>query len=136
MIKTTEALADLTNDAALYDRIRAEQTSNVARLEDLMARERVRPSLFGFAPTFLAAAAGTCGALMGEQSAKVVVSGLEKGMQDEHDEQLRVLNDRELQEPELRRLLIEMRDGGFDQMKGQVDLDKLKTEGGSNLAVH
>ena len=123
MARTTDALADLTNEGALYERMRADQASNVAKLEDMMARERVRPSLLGAAcPTLLSLVAGGCGAVLGDATAKLAISGLEKGMQDEHDEQLRVLNDKDLQEPELRRLLIEMRDNGFDSMQGQVDL--------------
>ena len=87
-----------------------------------MAQERVRPSLLAVAgPSLLSFVTCTSKVVLGEDRAKLAVSGLEKGMQDEHDEQLRVLNDRDLKEPELRRLLIEMRDHGFDTIKGQVD---------------
>lgn len=137
MARSTEALADLTEDGKLYEGMRTHQISNVARLEDLMARERVRPSLLGVVcPTILSFITGGCGVLIGETQAKLTISGLEKGMQDEHDEQLRVLNESNLQEPELRRLLIDMRDNGFDQMQGQVDTKNLNAEGGSNLALH
>lgn len=118
MVKTTDKLADMTNDQ-LYDKIKIEKLDKVKRLEDLMARERVRPSLLAVAgPSILSIVTASCKVVLGEERAKLAVSGLEKGMQSEHDEQLRLLNDRNLKEPELRRLLIEMRDHGFDTMKG------------------
>ena len=55
--------------------------------------------------------------VLGKENATILLNGIEKGMQDEHDEQLRMLNDKNLKEPELRKLLIEMRDSGFDLMK-------------------
>ena len=65
---------------------------------------------------------------LGEEATKVVIGGTEKGMQDEHDEQLRILNDRGLQEGELRRLIVEMRDKGFDEVKEMGDGDEVKED--------
>jgi len=72
-----------------------------------MAQERVRPSLLTVAgPSLLSFATCTSKMVFGEEKTKLAVNGLEKGMQDEVDEQLRVLNDGDLKEPELRQLLI------------------------------
>lgn len=81
------------------------------KLEQLMAHHRVRPSLIaGLAPTMLATAALGFRLTLGEETTHALLRGLEKGMQDEHDEQLRLLNEKDLKMPELRQLLVHMRD--------------------------
>lgn len=50
-------------------------------------------------------------------------------MQDEHDEQLRILNERELKEPELRKAIINMRD------KESVVIDKESLQSGTARAA-
>jgi hypothetical protein len=50
-------------------------------------------------------------------------------MQDEHDEQLRILNERELKEPELRKAIVNMRD------KESVAIDKESLQSGTARAT-
>ena len=55
---------------------------------------RTRPSLFTpIAGPLLGCMGATVQSILGEQKAQVMLYGLEKAIQDENDEQLRILND-------------------------------------------
>jgi hypothetical protein len=59
-----------------------------------MPEDRVRPSLVGTpASKILAGVAQGTRVVLGEEHLKILMTGIEKGMQDEHDDQLRNLND-------------------------------------------
>lgn len=121
MHRVADALEDFDMDT---DAIKLDQANNIAKLEAMMARERVRPSILqGPAPAALGALSVGCRLLLGAGPTNSLLWSLEKGMQDEHDEQLRILNEQGLQEPELRKVTIEMRDKGFDSVKDRPKSD-------------
>ena len=50
--------------------------------------------------------------LTGKES--VFISGIGRGVQDEHDEQLRILNEEQISDPELRKQIVKMRDSSYE----------------------
>lgn len=76
-------------------------------LGKLMPEERVRPSLLEPTATqilgCLVSSAGTIGK---PEDIDVIISAIEKGVQEEMDEQLRILNEKSIKDKELRSLII------------------------------
>ena len=60
--------------------------------------------------------------------AEVILSAIEKGVQDEMDEQLRILNEKSIKDKDLRALIIQIRDDSYDIMamrnKDETTLEK------------
>ena len=112
------------------------------RVQEQMTQSNVRPSLVGAlgAPTIFQCVSVINTTLFGEEKAKRVLSGIEKGIQNENDEQLRILNERGmmgkedgnkdeaqvLAEQQMRRSILELRDQSYDFAESkeiQVDED-------------
>ncbi len=52
--------------------------------------------------------------VLGKEYTNLLIYSAEKGIMDEIDEQLRIMNERGIQEEELRQKLIQMRDQAYD----------------------
>ena len=44
----------------------------------------------------------------------MVMAGIEKGVQNENDEQIRIFNERNIDDPEIRQQILKMRDDSYD----------------------
>ena len=44
----------------------------------------------------------------------MVMAGIEKGVQNENDEQIRIFNERNIDDPEVRHQILKMRDKSYD----------------------
>ena len=64
-------------------------------------------------------AAAASSYLLPENAKELIVYSMDKAIQDENDEQLRILNDEGVTEEELRNLLVEMRDRSYDYFEGR-----------------
>ena len=114
-----------------------------------MTQSNVRPSLIGSlgAANLFQCISVLNTAAFGEERAKRVLSGIEKGIQNENDEQLRILNERGmlgkqdeskdesqiLSEKQMRKTILDLRDQSFDFSESkeiQIDEDDkdLKTK--------
>ena len=93
------------------------QEKSVQKLEEILPEKRVRPSLLTpFGKEFsLIATASTM--VLGRENAKYILCGMEKAIQEENDDQLRMFNDSEVKEEEIRKLIVEMRDDSYDHVK-------------------
>ena len=54
--------------------------------------------------------------LLGAAKTDVMLYAFNKAIQDENDEQLRIMNERKIDNKELRQLIVEMRDRDYDTM--------------------
>ena len=73
--------------------------------------DRTRPSLLNLSSCLIG---GLTSVVTSAGSSKELVAGIERGLQEEHDEQLRILNAEGVQAPDLRKTIIAMRDEGYD----------------------
>jgi len=107
-----EGFQESTSDdfAAKYSK---SQENDVDTLGSSMRKERVRPSLLGLGISSVLQGVGSC-PLVTKETKDVLVAAFENGLQNEHDEQLRILNEKDIQEPELRQSVVQMRDKGYD----------------------
>ena len=77
-----------------------------------MPHDRVRPSLLAIVGPSAIHAMACAASMIGKETA--LIQGLEKGVQDEHDEQLRLLNAEQVSDAQLRQSSVEMRDRSYD----------------------
>jgi len=74
---------------------------------------------------------GIASNVLGKQVAARVGLLIEKMIEDHHDECLRILNENEIDEKELRKVLCQVRDKGYvlsDQIKQQYNIEETKVE--------
>ena len=81
-----------------------------------MGSERVRPSLLSImgAPSIFSCISAVNTQLLGEEKAKMVLAAIEKGVQNENDEQIRIFNERNIDDPQIRKQILKMRDDSYD----------------------
>jgi len=85
-----------------------------------MPEERARPSLMGpAAGPLLAMIVSSCDKVGRREDLDAMVAALEKGFQDEMDEQLRILNEKGIKDKEMRSLIIKGRDESYDALAAQ-----------------
>lgn len=66
--------------------------------------------------------------VFGKKYANIVMQAAEKGIQDEIDEQLRILNERGIKEDVIRKQIIEMRDATYDHFDKQTESNKINVD--------
>ena len=81
-----------------------------------METDRVRPSVLSVmgAPAIFSCISSINTKILGEEKAKMVLAGIEKGVQNENDEQIRIFNEKNIDDPELRQQILKMRDDSYD----------------------
>lgn len=90
------------------------QEKDITSIEDTMPDHRARPSLLlPLGSLFTTLAAGST-LLLGKERSELLLYSLEKGLQDENDEQLRILNEQSITEEGLRKHIREIRDSSYD----------------------
>ena len=79
-----------------------------------MPEERARPSLLTPAGSILGNIVSGSSIILGQDKTDLLVGAIEKGIQHDVDEQLRILNENEVEDADLRKLLIKIRDDSFE----------------------
>ena len=79
-----------------------------------MPEERARPSLLAPAGSLLGNIVSGSSIILGQEKTDLLVGAIEKGIQHDVDEQLRILNENEVEDADLRKLLIKIRDDSFE----------------------
>ncbi|TNV76019.1 hypothetical protein FGO68_gene5374 [Halteria grandinella] len=128
----TNAYTTTTQDQQFVDELRTIEDKHIISVEDQMPDRRVRPSLLTPVGDALGLAQSAATLLLGKQYANIVFQAAEKGIQDEIDEQLRILNERGIREDEVRKQIIEMRDQTYDMFEksgNKVDVEGMKKRG-------
>lgn len=103
------ALAAMTSGkrADYQSKLDENQQKYLKALGRLMPEERVRPSLLEpTAAQLLGCLVSTVGTVGQPGDVDVIISAIEKGVQEEMDEQLRILNEKSIKDKELRSLII------------------------------
>ena len=79
-------------------------SSSLSDIESQMEDQRVRPSLLSVlgGPAIFSCISQINTSVLGEEKAKMVMAGIEKGVQNENDEQIRIFNERNIDDPEIR----------------------------------
>ena len=100
-----------------------------------MPEERSRPSLMGpAAGPLLCVAVQAFDSVGTKKDRDILISAVEKGVQNEMDEQLRILNEKEIVDRSLRDMIIKVRDDSYDALASQgKDEDTLDEEQKSKL---
>ena len=85
-------------------------------IEGQMEQQRVRPSLLSVlgTPAIFSCISSINTQILGEEKAKLVLAGIEKGVQNENDEQIRILNEKNIDDPVVRAQILKMRDESYD----------------------
>ena len=87
-----------------------------------MPEERVRPSLLDFTTgPALSIISQLCESIGSEKEKNMLIRAVEQSLQDEMDEQLRILNEKGIKDRELRDMIISIRDDSYDAMAGQIE---------------
>mmetsp|Transcript_10663 Transcript_10663/g.10778 ORF Transcript_10663/g.10778 Transcript_10663/m.10778 type:complete len:95 (+) Transcript_10663:561-845(+) len=71
--------------------------------------------------------------LLGKDYTSLLIYSMEKGIQDETDEHLRIMNERGIKEEEVRKALIQLRDSSYDffhKHNIKPDIDEISKEQG------
>ena len=112
------------------------QKVNLDRLSALMCAERARPSLLGPASgPVLGLLFCACDLVGREGDRETMVAAIEKGLQDEMDEQLRILNEKDIKDKDLRNLIIAVRDESYEAVASQGK-DEASTERDQKTPLH
>ena len=64
--------------------------------------------------------------MLGKEKTDILLGAIERGIQTDVDEQLRILNENEIEDAELRKLLIKMRDESFELMEKSGKMEKIE----------
>ena len=97
-------------DAEFKSKMQASQRENLENILAQMPEERARPSLLTPTGSILANVVAGSSIVLGQEKTDLLVGAIEKGIQHDVDEQLRILNENEVDDAELRKLLIKIRD--------------------------
>ena len=92
----------------------------------MMPKERARPSLLEPTNFVLRTLVSCSSTFMGKEKTDVMIGGIEKGIQDDIDEQLRMLNDKQIEDKELRQMIIKIRDNSYDLMEESGKLERVR----------
>ena len=92
------------------------QSENLDAILTQMPEERARPSILTPAGSILGHVVSSSSVVLGQEKTDLLLGAIEKGIQNDMDEQLRILNENEIEDAELRKLLIKIRDESFDLM--------------------
>ena len=101
-------------DAEFKSKMQASQRENLENILAQMPEERARPSLLTPTGSILANVVAGSSIVLGQEKTDLLVGAIEKGIQHDVDEQLRILNENEVDDAELRKLLIKIRDDSFE----------------------
>jgi len=102
-------------------KLKNQQVDDLKKWEDTLIENRVRPS--GLVPLieFQFMTLGIVTGFLGKDVASRTTLLIEKVMEEYVDENLRILNEQELEEKDLRKSLVEVRDKGFDTTEEMIE---------------
>ena len=102
------------------------QDENLSKILVQMPEQRVRPSILAPTSSVLGHVVHGSSIVLGQEKTDVLLGAIEKGIQNDVDEQLRILNENEVENTELRKLLIKMRDESFELMEKSGKQEKIE----------
>eukprot|EP00347_Sterkiella_histriomuscorum_P020520 403337488 len=147
----TNTYSQNNQDQKFLDDLRTNQEKDIDKIESDMPNSRARPSLLmplGQAFSLLAAGSSL---FLGQKYTNVLLFSIEKGLQvfaqpyaqnflqDENDEQLRILNEKGIENHELRKQIIEIRDQSYEQFEKSnrlIDVEQIKKEKSLEYALY
>jgi len=90
------------------------QEEHLQTYQDLMVEARVRPSLLMPLIQLVFGTLGVASGLLGRTITAKAVYVIEKTIEEHHDECLRILNENNIDEKDLRKVLCNVRDSGYE----------------------
>ncbi|CDW88653.1 ubiquinone biosynthesis protein coq7 homolog [Stylonychia lemnae] len=135
----TNIYAKSTEDQKFIDEMRTNQEKDIKEIESEMPYARTRPSILIPTAKVFGILSATASALLGTEKTNVLLYSIEKGIQDENDEQLRILNEQDIKDEELRKQIIQLRDRSYDQFaqnNKKIDVEQIKKENGLSYAIY
>lgn len=113
-------------DREFADKMGDQNRDNLKKLSTMMPEERSRPSILEPSRALLGTILQCSSSVLSKDLNDLLVGGVEKGIQDEIDEQLRILNENNVEDKEVRKLIIKMRDESYDLMSDSGKLERIE----------
>jgi len=110
----------------VFKHMRTLEEKHLRQLAESLPNEKVRPSLLLPLSLVFSSVAGIASSVVGKDLTNLAIYEFEKQIQDQIDEQLRILNENKIKHDDIRMLIVKMRDEAYASLKEKQQFAQFK----------